>query len=147
MAVAALVEMKRLKTAKDFGLIDLPNATIPMSLWWLVPQYVLFGVSEVFTMIGLQEFFYDQIPDSQRSLGLALYLSIFGIGNFISGFLVSVIDKVTGKTGESWFTNNLNHAHLDYFYWLIAGLNVIGLLIYLFFAHLYVYRKKGNGAI
>ncbi|CAD5166294.1 unnamed protein product, partial [Musa acuminata subsp. malaccensis] len=104
MVIAALVEMKRLKTAREFGLVDQPNARIPMSLWWLVPQYVLFGVADVFTMVGLQEFFYDQVPDALRTLGLALYISIFGIGSFISGFLISVINKTTSRGGESWFS-------------------------------------------
>ncbi|KAJ0973202.1 hypothetical protein J5N97_021161 [Dioscorea zingiberensis] len=142
MVIAALVEIKRLQTAKDYGLVDEPQATIPMTLWWLVPQYVLYGIADVFTMVGLQEFFYDQVPDALRSLGLALYLSIFGIGSFISGFLVSVIDEVTGKDGQSWFSNNLNRAHLDYFYWLLAGLSVLQFLIYLGCAKWYVYKKK-----
>ncbi|THU46009.1 hypothetical protein C4D60_Mb09t00430 [Musa balbisiana] len=138
MVIAALVEMKRLKTAREFGLVDQPNARIPMSLWWLVPQYVLFGVADVFTMVGLQEFFYDQVPDALRSLGLALYMSIFGIGSFISGFLISVINKTTSRGGESWFSSNLNRAHLDYFYWLLAGLSMIELVLYVYFTQAYV---------
>ncbi|KAJ0085080.1 hypothetical protein Patl1_07385 [Pistacia atlantica] len=62
MVIAALVEMKRLKTAEEYGLIDKPNVTIPMSVCWLIPQYVVTGVSEALTMVGLQEFFYDQVP-------------------------------------------------------------------------------------
>ncbi|ESQ34539.1 hypothetical protein EUTSA_v10007248mg [Eutrema salsugineum] len=142
MVIAALVEMKRLKTAADYGLVDSPDATVPMSVWWLVPQYVLFGVSDVFTMVGLQEFFYDQVPSELRSVGLALYLSIFGIGSFLSSFMISVIEKATSQSGQvSWFANNLNQAHLDYFYWLLACFSFIGLASYLYFAKAYVSKR------
>ncbi|KAG1369882.1 protein NRT1/ PTR FAMILY 5.10-like [Cocos nucifera] len=139
---AALIEMKRLKTARDFGLVDQPNATIPMSISWMIPEYVMYGMTTVLTVAGLQEFFYDQVPATLRSLGLALFLSILGIGNFASGFLVSVIEKVTRKRGESWFSDNLNRAHLDYFYWLLAGVSAIEFIIYVYFARSYVYKRK-----
>ncbi|KAB5529907.1 hypothetical protein DKX38_019988 [Salix brachista] len=147
MIVAALVEMKRLKTAKEHGLVDLPNVTIPMSVWWLIPQYVLFGVAEAFTMVGLQEFFYDQVPSDLRSVGLSLYLSIFGVGSFLSSFLIFIIEKATGGDGRySWFANNLNRAHLDYFYWLLAGLSAVQLFFYVFFAKSYIYNRGGGTA-
>lgn len=139
---AALIEMKRLKTARAFGLVDQPNATIPMSISWMFPEYVMFGITNMLTLAGLQEFFYDQVPDTMRSLGLALFISILGIGNFASGFLVFVIEKVTRKRGESWFSDNLNHAHLDYFYWLLAGVSAIQIIIYIYFARFYVYKRK-----
>lgn len=110
MAVAALVETKRLNTAKQYGLVDMPNATILMSVWWLLPQYLLLGIADVFGTIGIQEFFYGQVPIEMRSIGLALFLSIFGVGNFLSSILVSAIDKATSP--NSWFSNNLNRAHL-----------------------------------
>lgn len=143
MAIAALVEMKRLNTALEYGLIDLPNATVPMNVCWLIPQYVIFGLADVFTMVGFQEFFYDQVPNELRSIGLALYLSIFGVGSFLSSFMVSVIDNATSGDGHySWFDNNLNRAHLDYFYWLLAGLSCLELVLYVFFAKYYIYRSK-----
>ncbi|XVE70318.1 hypothetical protein DITRI_Ditri10aG0062900 [Diplodiscus trichospermus] len=142
MVVAALVEMQRLKTAQEYGLIDQPKVTVPMSVWWLVPQYVLYGLSDVFTMVGLQEFFYDQVPNELRSVGLALYLSVFGVGSFSSSFLISAIENVTGGDDrDSWFANNLNRAHLDYFYWLLAALSAMGLALYLYSAKSYIYVR------
>ncbi|ESR47916.1 hypothetical protein CICLE_v10003928mg, partial [Citrus x clementina] len=77
MVTPALVEMKRLKTAQAYGLVDKPGVIIPMGVWWLIPQHVLFGVSESFAMVCLQEHFYDQVPTELRSVCLSLYLSIF----------------------------------------------------------------------
>ncbi|PKU85419.1 putative peptide/nitrate transporter [Dendrobium catenatum] len=142
MVVAALVEKKRIETARKHGLIDQPNATVPMSVLWLLPQYILFGIMGAFGMVGMQEFFYDQVPDALRSLGLAFYLSILGTGNFISGLLVSVIDEITKREGESWFSDNLNQAHLDYFYWLLAGLGAIALVLFVCFAQSYAYKSE-----
>ncbi|KAM7257133.1 hypothetical protein ACFE04_012874 [Oxalis oulophora] len=145
MIIAALVEMKRLKTAREHGLVDSPNVTIPMSIWWMVPQYILFGVADAFTMVGLQEFFYYQVPNELRSVGLSLYLSVFGFGNFVSSFLVSAIEGITsGDDRYSWFADNLNRAHLDYFYWLLAGLSAIGLAAFVYFSKSYIYRRESR---
>ncbi|KAK6129604.1 hypothetical protein DH2020_036649 [Rehmannia glutinosa] len=112
MVIAALVEKKRLQTAIEYGLVDIPKATVPKEL---------------------------------KSVGLALYLSIFGIGSFISSFLISVVEKATSGPGEdSWFSDNLNRAHLDYFYWLLAGLSAVAFVAYLYFAKSYIYNRKGN---
>ncbi|KAI8526592.1 hypothetical protein RHMOL_Rhmol12G0008200 [Rhododendron molle] len=142
MVIAALVERKRLETAKEYGLIDNPKATVPMSFWWLVPQYILFGIADVFTIVGLQEFFYDQMPSELKSVGLSLYLSILGVGSILSSFLISVVESVTGGDGEdSWISDNLNRAHLDYFYWLLAGLSAVAMAAYLFVAKSYIYNR------
>ncbi|KAK1384300.1 Nitrate transporter 1/peptide transporter family protein [Heracleum sosnowskyi] len=143
MLIAALVETKRLQTARDYGLVDKPDVAVPMDIWWLVPQYVIFGIADVFTMVGLQEFFYDQVPSELKSIGLALYLSIFGVGSFLSSFLISVIENTTGSNGQdSWFSDNLNRGHLDYFYWFLGGLSTMSAAVYLYFARTYVYKRK-----
>ncbi|XP_050375882.1 protein NRT1/ PTR FAMILY 5.10-like [Argentina anserina] len=142
MIVAALVETKRLETAREYALVDMPHVTIPMAVWWLIPQYVLIGVSDVFTMVGLQEFFYDQVPNELRSVGVALCLSIFGAGDFLSSFLISIIDGTTGGGGRvSWFSDNLNRAHLDYFYFLLTGFSIVELGVFTYFAKSYIYKR------
>ncbi|RZC89186.1 hypothetical protein C5167_030872 [Papaver somniferum] len=142
MLVAAVVEKARLQTALDFRLIDNPKETIPMSVWWLAPQYILVGLSEVFTIVGIQEFFYDQVPDDMKSMGSSLSLCIYGVGEFFSGFLIFAIDKATKVSGHSsWFSDNLNRAHLDSFYWLLAGLSALNLVAYIYFSKSYVYKN------
>ncbi|KAI4295015.1 hypothetical protein MLD38_040705 [Melastoma candidum] len=140
MITAALVEIKRLRTAEEYGLVDHPSQTIPMSVWWLIPQYVLIGLSEALVMVGLQEFFYDQVPSELRSVGLSLYLSVFGVGSIISSILISIIKDITGS--HNWFNSNLNKAHLDYFYWLLAGISTLGLAAFSLSARSYIYKGR-----
>ncbi|KAG8389657.1 hypothetical protein BUALT_Bualt01G0001700 [Buddleja alternifolia] len=127
MITAALVERKRLNTASASGLLDVPKAKVPMSFWWLIPQYIVYGVADVFTLIGLQELFYDEMPCGLKSVGLSIYISICGVGNFLSSFLICIIQRITtSEDGEGgWFSDNMNRVHLDYFYWLLAGLNAL----------------------
>ncbi|KFK41628.1 hypothetical protein AALP_AA2G152500 [Arabis alpina] len=142
MVVAALVESKRLETAKEHGLVDQPKATVPMSIWWLIPQYLLLGLSDIYTLVGMQEFFYNQVPTELRSIGLALYLSALGVGSLLSSLLISLINLATGgDTGNSWFNSNLNRAHLDYFYWLLAVITAVGFSAFLFISKSYIYRR------
>ncbi|CAL4893717.1 unnamed protein product [Urochloa decumbens] len=150
LVVAALVEMKRLRAARDAGLVvdgAAGAAAVPMSLWWIVPQYVLLGAADVFAMVGMQEFFYDQVPGALKSLGLALYLSVLGVGSYISSFLITAIDGLTTRDGgTSWFADDLNRGHLDYFYLLLAALTALDLVAFTYFSASYVYRRKGGNS-
>ncbi|XP_058091260.1 protein NRT1/ PTR FAMILY 5.10-like [Magnolia sinica] len=141
MVVAALVEMRRLGIAREYAPFDHPNATIPMSFWWLLPQYIICGLADLFTVVGLQEFFYDQMPHGMRSIGAAAFLSIFGIGNFLSSFIISLVQGLRPE----WLTNDLNNSHLHYYYWLLAGLSVFCLCFYICSAKSFVYRQTYHG--
>eukprot|EP01018_Ginkgo_biloba_P036827 Gb_32315 [translate_table: standard] len=46
MLAAALVEAKRLHVAKQHGLTDKPRATVPVSVFWLAPQFFLEGSAD-----------------------------------------------------------------------------------------------------
>ncbi|KAL6129413.1 hypothetical protein ACLB2K_072763 [Fragaria x ananassa] len=120
MIVAAMVEARRLKIIRDHNLMDNPKAIVPMRVWWLVPQYVISGLSDVFAFVGIQELFefYDQMPEAMRSLGAAFYLSVTGVGNFISSGIITLVQIISSKYGEKWISDNINRGHLDYFYWL-----------------------------
>ncbi|KAF8403634.1 hypothetical protein HHK36_011738 [Tetracentron sinense] len=141
MIVAALVEARRISIAREHGLLDEPKTTVPMSVWWLLPQYVIAGVSDVFAIVGLQELFYDQMPEEMRSMGAAAYLSVLGVGSLLSSVVISIVQLISTRCGESWLGDNLNRAHLDYYYWVLAGLNTLALCVYVGVARCFVYKK------
>uniref|UniRef100_A0A2N9I396 Major facilitator superfamily (MFS) profile domain-containing protein n=1 Tax=Fagus sylvatica TaxID=28930 RepID=A0A2N9I396_FAGSY len=141
MVVSALVEAKRVSIAKENNLMDNPKAIVPMNVWWLLPQYLICGFSDAFTVVGLQELFYDQMPESLRSMGAAAYISVVGIGSFISNAIISVVQAISSSSGDKWLGNNLNRAHLDYFYWVLAGLSALSLCVYVWIAMRFVYKK------
>ena len=96
-------------------------------------------------MVGMQYFFYDKMPDTMKILGTAVYLSVLGVGNFLSSIVVSVTKKLNCRSkGSCWFADNLNKAHLDYFYGLLVFLSAVILFIYMFLAncHKYINVKK-----
>ncbi|KAH7300610.1 hypothetical protein KP509_24G071300 [Ceratopteris richardii] len=142
MVTAALVERRRLEIAEEYGLLDDPTATVPMSVFWLVPQYFIFGMSDVFALVGEQEFFYDQVPDSMRSLGMALFLCGNGLASYLGNAVISIVGVVTSRGNNTgWIANNLNRSHLDYFYWLLAVILAVNFVVYLFLCRCYIYKS------
>ncbi|KAF5750860.1 Peptide transporter 1 isoform 1 [Tripterygium wilfordii] len=140
MVTAGVLEVVRIDIVKRNNYYDLK--TIPMSIFWQVPQYFLIGCAEVFTFIGQLEFFYDQAPDAMRSLCSALSLTTTALGSYLSSLLVTIVTKVTTRHGElGWIPDNLNRGHLDYFYWLLSILSLLNFFVYLLIARSYKYKK------
>uniref|UniRef100_A0A1D1Z7N0 Peptide transporter PTR2 n=1 Tax=Anthurium amnicola TaxID=1678845 RepID=A0A1D1Z7N0_9ARAE len=141
MVAAAVVEIKRLEIARADGLVE-SGAPVPLSILWQIPQYFLVGAAEIFTFIGQYEFFYDQSPDAMRSLCSALALFTTALGNYLSSFILTVVASITTRGGrDGWIPDNLNKGHLDYYFWLLAGLSSLNLLIYVFCSSRYKYKK------
>ncbi|KAF8398839.1 hypothetical protein HHK36_014702 [Tetracentron sinense] len=137
MVAAALVETKRLEVARALHLVD-HKVAVPISILWQIPQYFLLGTSEIFTSIGQVEFFYDQSPDAMRSLCSALLLLTTALGSYLSSFILTIVTSITTKGGKpGWISDNLNEGHLDYFFWLLASLSFLNLLVYIFCAAKY----------
>ncbi|KAE9601969.1 hypothetical protein Lal_00040922 [Lupinus albus] len=141
MAVAALVETKRKKTAEKYNLLD-STKPLPITFLWVALQYLFLGSADLFTLAGTMEFFFTEAPWGMRSLATALSWASLAMGYFLSTALVSIINKVTGAFGHKpWlFGNNLNHYHLERFYWLMCVLSGLNFIHYLFWAHSYKYR-------
>ncbi|PSR93245.1 Protein NRT1/ PTR FAMILY 5.1 like [Actinidia chinensis var. chinensis] len=143
IAIAYAVEMKRMHVIRVHR--TGPTETVPMSIFWLMPQYVLLGIADVFNAIGLLEFFYDQSPEDMQSLGTTFFTSGIGVGNFLNSFLVTMVDKITGRDGgKSWIGKNLNDSHLDYYYGFLLVLSAVNLVAFLWASNMYVYKREST---
>ncbi|XP_020104166.1 protein NRT1/ PTR FAMILY 8.3-like isoform X2 [Ananas comosus] len=141
MIAAALVEIKRLEIAEAEGLIH-EKVVVPMSILWQIPQYAFVGAGEVFTCIGQVEFFYDESPDAMRSLCSAFALLTVSLGSYLSSFILTMVSAFTTRGGEpGWIPDNLNEGHLDRFFWLIAGLSLLNLLVFIYCAMRYKCKR------
>ncbi|CAN6337605.1 unnamed protein product [Urochloa humidicola] len=138
-AVAAVVERRRRAVAAASGLLDAPKATVPMSVFWLVPQYAIHGVADAFMDVGRMEFLYDQAPESLRSTAAALYWLTNSMGSYLGTLLVTVVHDKTRRSGQ-WLQDNLNRGKLDSYYWLVVALQVLNLGYYFVCVKYYTFK-------
>ncbi|XP_022757628.1 protein NRT1/ PTR FAMILY 7.3-like [Durio zibethinus] len=136
MVSAGIVECYRLKYAdKDCTHCE---GSSTLSIFWQVPQYAFVGASEVFMYVGQLEFFNAQTPDGLKSFGSALCMTSISLGNYVSSLLVTMVMKISTEDHmPGWIPGNLNKGHLDRFYFLLAGLTIVDLVVYVACARWY----------
>jgi len=136
MAVAGFVETRRKSVAVEHNMVD-STEPLPMSVFWLGFQYGIFGAADMFTLIGLLEFFYAESSAGMKSLGTAIAWCSVAFGYFTSTVVVEVVNKVSG----GWLaSNNLNRDKLNYFYWMLSVISVVNFGFYLLCASWYTYK-------
>ncbi|XP_048235250.1 protein NRT1/ PTR FAMILY 5.2 [Ricinus communis] len=147
MIIASLIERYRLSVAKEHGLVE-NGGQVPLTIFILLPQFVLMGMADAFLEVAKLEFFYDQAPESMKSLGTSYSTTSLGIGNFLSSFLLSTVSRLTSKNGhQGWILNNLNASHLDYYYAFFAILNFFNFLFFLVVIKFYVYKAEASDSM
>ncbi|CAN0857533.1 Protein NRT1/ PTR FAMILY 5.8 [Linum grandiflorum] len=143
MIIAALVEEKRLEMCRGNQKDSSNTSNVQMKIFWLLPQYILLGISDIFTVVGMQEFFYGEVPVKLRTLGIALYTSVFGVGSFMSAMLICLVEVFASwRKEKSWFSDDMREARLDKYYWLLAILSSVSLLLYFILCKFY--RSKSD---
>ncbi|KAL0352926.1 UNVERIFIED_CONTAM: MACPF domain-containing protein CAD1 [Sesamum angustifolium] len=148
MAVAAIVEHKRKQVAKDHNMLDaipLLQPPIPISVFWLSFQYFIFGIADMFTYVGLLEFFYSQVPKDLKSISSCFLWTSMALGYFLSTIIVKIVNNATKDITRSggWLAGNkINRGHLNLFYWLLSILSLLNFCIYLFVSTRYKYRQE-----
>lgn len=119
------------------------NRTVPLSVFILLPQFVLLGIADVFLEVSKQEFFYDQAPEGMKSVGASLFCVSRGIGSFMSSAVLRAVSDATQRNGRSgWVSNNLNVSHLDHFYAFLAVLASLNFLFFFAVARSFIYNVE-----
>lgn len=133
MITSGLVEQQRLKcTTRE------AEMSSSLSILWQIPQYVLIGASEVFMYVTMTEFFNHELPEGLKSLGSALSVASMSAGNYASSLLVTLVMAITCKGNQAgWIPEDLNKGHVDRFFFVIAALNAIDLLVFVVLAKRY----------
>lgn len=137
MVIAGFVEVKRKHNFNDHN--------HKISLFWLSFHYAIFGIADMFTLVGLLEFFYKEAPQGMRSLSTSFSFLSLSIGFYLSTIFVEIINSVTSKIAKSnkgWLEGrDLNQNHVELFYWFLAILSMINFAIYIICAKWYKYRN------
>lgn len=146
MAVASITDRKRISFVKQHGLQGSTEA-LPLTVFILLPQFLLAGIAEAFFEAGKLEFFYDQAPESMQSLGTGLYITTAGMGSFLTSILLNVSNDISGRKGHtSWILSNLNASRIYNYYALVAILSFLNLSLFLVICRFYSYKRETNEA-
>ncbi|XP_075096958.1 protein NRT1/ PTR FAMILY 2.10-like isoform X2 [Nicotiana tabacum] len=142
MIISAIVEDRRRSlalTRPTLGITQEKGAISSLSGLWLIPQMTLSGLTEALTLFSESEFFYKQCPENMRSIaGSFLFVGMAG-----SSYLSSLFSSVVHKT-SNWLAEDLNKGRLDYFFYLIAVLQILNLGYFLLCAKWYKYKEAGS---
>ncbi|KAF9619969.1 hypothetical protein IFM89_010585 [Coptis chinensis] len=138
MGIAGIIEVKRKN--------ELLNHGNRISLFWLSFHYAIFGIADMFTLVGLMEFFYSEAPAGMRSLSTSFAWLSLSVGYFLSSVLVEVTNLITSKITTSkrgWLEGrDMNKSHVNLFYWFLAILSVLNFANYLYWAKWYTFKKE-----
>ncbi|KAK7318866.1 hypothetical protein RJT34_03573 [Clitoria ternatea] len=149
MAIAAMIEVKRKRVARHNNMLDTDPGLqpLPLSIFWLSFQYFVFGIADMFTYVGLLEFFYSEAPKGLKSTSTCFLWSSMALGYFLSSILVKFVNSATKNITASggWLAgNNINSNHLNLFYLLLSILSLINFFVYLLVSRRYKYRLQGS---
>nr|XP_043621929.1 protein NRT1/ PTR FAMILY 5.5-like [Erigeron canadensis] len=144
---AAKVETRRLDRIRDNGLLDKPDATIPMSIFALLPQFMLLAAVDGIGNRSINSFFMHQTPQSMHKYLGYFTKGVLGLGSMASVLSVYIVGKVSERNQKpNWFQFSLNRSHLDRYYWVLAALSAANILVYIIIALFYKYKEPPTHA-
>ncbi|MBA0785842.1 hypothetical protein Gotri_024798 [Gossypium trilobum] len=140
MAVASLVESRRLKLAQTHSVLDHPGSVVPMFVLWLVPQLVLVGLGEAFHYPGQVTLYYQEFPQPLRSTAAAMISVVVGFAYYLSTTMIDLVRRVT-----TWLPDDINNGRLRNVYLMFAMMQMLNFFYFLFCAKCYKYHSVEGG--
>lgn len=157
---AANAETRRLSVVESEGFRDDPTSIIPMTMFWLVPQFILLRLTEALSNKSIADFFSSELlfgaseGDVVSKESKQKYIEIFaravnGVGIVGGVLVVYIVDEME----PTWFQSTVNRSRLDNYYWTLAALSAANLVLFGFVSFLYNCKhrsedvedsKKGN---
>ncbi|KAI7756061.1 hypothetical protein M8C21_019790, partial [Ambrosia artemisiifolia] len=146
---AAKVETQRLHRIRDHGLLDKPNERIPMSIFALLPQFMLLAAVDGIANTSISGFFRHQTPEAMHKYLEYFTKGVLGLGSMTSVLSVYVVGKIsrfqTRNHKPNWFQYTLNKSRLDRYYMVLAVVSAVNLVIYVIVAYFYKYKESTDG--
>ena len=103
-----------------------------MSMFWLLPQFLLLGGLDGISHESIGLFFIDQGPASMDKYMAHFAIAVLGVGNMGSVLSVFLVDKISSRReNPSWFQDTLNRSRLDNYYWVLAALTTANMVLYI----------------
>ncbi|KAL6146162.1 hypothetical protein ACLB2K_056845 [Fragaria x ananassa] len=142
-AIVSCITAARMETRR-LGVItsqDEHEETIPMTMFWLLPQFLLLGLSEAISDKSIADFFCNELVlepndveatrESNRKYMEFLAQALSGVGIIFGLLLVYIVRDVTAANGgTSWFGNTVNTSRLDKYYWTLAAFSAGNLVLF-----------------
>ncbi len=113
-----------------------------MSVFWLIPQYVLIGFGEVFTVIAGYEYALKIAPKSMLGIIVGLFYALQGIGYLLALGMFELAqnwllfsndpsgDDLINFRGTWSEDGKFHQSRLYLYYWMLGGIQFGGLIIF-----------------
>ncbi|CAA6660063.1 unnamed protein product [Spirodela intermedia] len=126
VAVAGVFERYRREFAIRHGYQSIFLTAMPdLTVFWLLIPYCLIGLAEVFAIVGLLEFLYQEAPDAMKSIGSSYAAVAGGLGCFFA-------HRERRRRAAFVALQNINTGRFDYFYWLLSFLSFLNFCGFIF---------------